>query len=214
VLRRRAEVLRRRAGALALLLACLVAGGPALAAGSDAAWGIRPADGEHGSQRDNFRYDAAPDAVLHDALVVTNRGEEPLTLQVYGADGTLSAAGYVDLPPAGEPAVGVGAWLAVASSDLVLAPGESVEVAFSLSVPADAAAGDHAGAVVTSSLVADADPSVAVDRRLASSVVVHVAPEASDGWRSPALFGVLGVLGLLVVAVVTWMVVLRGRATG
>ncbi len=200
---------------------CLATGAPALGEGSDVAWGIRPADGEQGNARDNFRYEAVPGETVHDALRVTNRGAAELELQVYGADGTSSASGQIELEPAGEVPTGVGAWLAPAAPRIVLAPGESIELAFTLAVPADADAGDHVGGIVTSSLAPGEDPAVAVDRRLASSVVVRVAAEVRETpsatgdamapWRTAA---VLAVLGLLVAAVVTWRVVLRGRATG
>jgi len=216
---------RRSALLLAALVVSLVGGAPAASAANDGdlAWGIRPVEGEHGAGRANFRFTAPAGTVIADALVVTNRGTRPLALRLYGADGVLRD-GHVEIAPAEQPAAELGAWLDVAP-ELDLDPGESVEVPFRLTVPDDAA-GEHAGALVTAAL-SETDGGLAVDRRLAASIVVTVepgdhgttssdattpdeAPSAPDG---PPVGAVLAVLGLGLVAAAVWVVVLRGRAT-
>lgn len=215
--------MRRGAGLLArVVLAGLALAGLALAvapiaaADDGASWGIRPADAAHGVARDNFRATATPGAVIEDALVVTNRGAEALDLRVLASDGELTADGLVELAPADEAPAGFATWVVLGVERLELGPGESTRVPFTIRVPTDAAPGPVAGAVVTSSLAESAEPGVAVDRRLAASVVIEVVAAAGGPVPGPGVPGwaVLVVVGLALAAVATWAVVLRGRATG
>lgn len=139
-------------------------------------WGVRPADTVHGTDRPNFAYRLPPGGTLQDAIVVTNRGAEPLTLDVYAADGFLTPDGTLDLLPAGEESRALGAWTVAASSPVTVPPDESVEVPFTLTVPAGAQPGDYAGGVVSTLRVENAE-GVTVDRRLGSRVHLRVTGE-------------------------------------
>lgn len=144
-------------------------------------WGVRPGDGEpHGPGRANFAYAVDPGGVVEDSLVVTNHGDAPTTLQVYAADAFTTAQGALDLRRPEERSTGVGAWTEVGTSEVVVPPGESVEVPFTLRVPVDAEPGDHAGGVVTS-LVSTRDGGVGVDRRLGSRVHLRVEGDVVPG---------------------------------
>jgi len=186
---------------------------PALAS-EGASWGTRPADGAHGSARENFRYSAAPGDLVTDVLEVSNLGSAPLSLRVLGADGELTAEGLVELAPAGAAPEGLASWLALGAESLVLAPGESSAITFTIAVPADAVPGEHAGALVTSSL--EAGEQLTVDRRLATSIVVQVEEPAARLARAPGgpawAWAALGVLALG--AVLAWRPVWRARARG
>ena len=162
---------------------------PAPGAGTDAddpaadttvTWGVRPADGEpHGPGRASFAYTAAPGGTLEDALVVSNHGAAETTLQVYAADAFTTTPGGAG-PAAPGPGVhrrrGVGRRRA---PEVVVPPGQSVTVPFTLRVPDDAEPGDHAGGVVTS-LVSERADGVSVDRRLGARLHLRV-----DGPRAP-----------------------------
>lgn len=167
---------RRVASTVAALVVALAAGvvPAAHAADQDATWGIRPEDNAHGAERPNFAYELDPGAVVEDALLVTNRGSEPLDLTVYAADAFLTSSGQYDLLPAGTPSTDLGAWVRVGLDRVTVAPGEQVRVPFTVAVPADASPGDHAGGVLTSSIAATGT-TVAIDRRLASRVQVRVS---------------------------------------
>lgn len=180
--------LRRPARAvLAALIAALVAGlGLGLVAAAPAAadelvsWSVAPRPAEAGP-RANYGFVVDPGAVVEDAVVVTNLDDEPLTLDVYAADGFTTAAGELDVLPGGQPSTGLGTWVALDTAHLVLAPGEAVEVPFTLTVPADAATGDHSGAIVTS-LRTDAGPGgVSVDRRLGVRIHTLVSGDLVAG---------------------------------
>lgn len=213
--------------ALATCVAFLAAPTTAIGSEPEIAWGVRPADGAHGTARDNFRHVARAGTILEDALIVTNHGSGALSLSLYGADGTL-VDDHVELAPMGAAATGLGAWLDVPPG-VEIAPGEAAEVPFTLAVPADAVPGQHAGALVTSSLV-DPGAGLAVDRRLAASIVVTVTPPdpdpvpdtAAPGDGTPSSAGspnlppraaLLALAALALVAVAVWAVVLQGRAT-
>ena len=177
-------VLLRLAAFLAAALVVLP-GAPAQATADDptVTWGVRPADVEpHAPGRPNFAYTAAPGRTIEDGLVVTNHGAVPTTLRVYAADAFTTPQGVLDLRRPEETATGVGAWTVVATPEVVLPPGGSAVVPFTLSVPADAEPGDHAGGVVTS-LVSARPDGVSVDRRLGARLHLRVdgplAPEAA-----------------------------------
>jgi len=157
--------------------------GPATAAdpATQVTWGVRPADTVHGSERPNFAYSLPPGGTLKDALVLTNKGDAPLTLDVYAADGFLTPDGTLDVLEAGEQSTALGAWVRVATPEVVVQPDAAVEVPFTVTVPADAQPGDYAAGVVSSLLVENA-AGVSVDRRLGSRVHLRVS-----GDLAPAL---------------------------
>lgn len=184
--------------ALCAVLAPVTAARADEAPGAQVSWGVRPADTEHGTQRPSYAYELEPGTVLSDALVVSNYSPDPLTLSVYGADGFMTDDGQLDIVTAGTESTQLGAWVAFEAESLVLQPGETTTVPFTVSVPADATPGDYAGGVVTSLLVQEAT-GVSVDRRLGSRMHVRVAgdlaPRVSiDNLDVSTSGGVLGVI--------------------
>ncbi len=171
------------------LLACLaVPLGPAAAAPravGDVAWSLTPADGPLGVGRANFAYEVAAGDVVHDAVVVTNLTDTPLTLDTYATDAFTTATGHLDLLAPGTAPSDLGAWLALDApgGQVVVEPRGAVTVPFVLTVPADAAPGDHSGGVVTSYLSAATGSTVARDNRLALRVHARVAGELVPGVR-------------------------------
>lgn len=170
---------RPRATAVALLAAALLllAPGAAQAATDPSAlsWGVVPGDGDQGTGRANFAYAVEPGAELRDAVVVTNHGQTALELDVYAADARTTTSGQLDLLPADEPSTGVGTWVTLDLPHVSLAPGASVEVPFTVRVPADATPGDHSGGVVSAAVSVDDGSTVRLDRRLALRMHLRVA---------------------------------------
>jgi hypothetical protein len=171
---------------LALLLAAFgsLSTGAAVAASDPAAetapaadttvtWSVRPADTAEGSGRPNFAYELAPGGTLADALLVTNRSPAPITLDVYAADGFLTADGALDILPGGEESTDLGSWITIDGPALELASGESAEVPFSLDVPDDVPPGDYAAGIVASMLVT-AENGTVTERRLGSRIHLRV----------------------------------------
>lgn len=182
------RVARLIAGLLpALLVAATVAlggpAGPAVAAGEgDVTWGVRTAANDNGADRQNFSYRIEPGKQLSDALVVSNHAATPLDLDVYAADGFTTSSGQLDLVTQDTKSVAVGAWTAVQSGRVTIAPGASVEVPFTVSVPADATPGDYAGGLLTSLPHTSRENGISVDRRLGIRMHVRV-----EGDLAPAV---------------------------
>lgn len=188
--------------ALAVLLALAPAGaaragGAALAAPvasslaadttGDLSWGLLPADNDHGADRPNYSYAARPGDTLSDTVVVTNHSAQRLELRAYAADAFTTTSGQLDLLPAGETSSDLGAWIAVGDGGggpvtIAVDPGQSLDVPFTVDVPADAAPGDHSAGIITSLVQRTSSSTVALDRRLALRVHLRV-----EGTLAPAV---------------------------
>ena len=196
---------RLLAATLAPLLAAAAAlvGVPAAASAAtdDVTWTVRTASNSLGADRTNFSYALNPGAHLDDGIVVANRGTEAVELDVYAADGYKTSTGALDLRLAAEAPVGVGKWIVVPEHHVSVPAGQTVEVPFTVDIPADATPGDYAGGVVTSLTVADQSANVNVDRRLGIRTGIRVGGDLApaltveglgvdwDGGLVPFLFG-------------------------
>lgn len=171
----------------ALLVAAAVAVGgsapPAGAAGDgDVTWGVRTATNDNGANRQNYGYRIQPGGTVTDAIVVGNHAAAPITLDLYAADGFTTSSGQLDVAKRDAKAVAVGAWTALGEHTVTIAPGASVEVPFTVTIPKDATPGDYAGGVLTSLPQAAQENGISVDRRLGIRMHVRV-----DGKLAPAV---------------------------
>ncbi|MEU4289732.1 DUF916 domain-containing protein [Kribbella sp. NPDC026596] len=103
-----------------------------------------------GADRPNYSYTVNPGGQVEDGLVVANSGKTPLTLAVYAADGFTTDAGKLDLLTNDDKSTSVGTWVRTAQGQVTVPPGKSIQVPFTLTVPADATPGDHMGGIITS----------------------------------------------------------------
>ncbi|MFE4455145.1 WxL protein peptidoglycan domain-containing protein [Streptomyces sp. NPDC056796] len=173
---RRTAVLARTV--LLVLLAVLASGmstGPARAAEGDVTWTVRTAANDYGEDRSSFSYAVNPGGEAEDALVVANRGTEPLTLAVYAADGFTTDKGQLDLLTEGKESRSVGSWVRAGQGSVRIAPGKSAEIPFTVKVPRDATPGDHVGGILTSLKQSDDAEGIAVDRRLGIRIKLRVS---------------------------------------
>lgn len=76
-----------------------------------------------------------PGAEYTNAVQVTNSGAEPLRLRAYLEDWTLDEVGTPIFQPAGSMPRTASAWIDVGPSDLLLKPGETEFVRFTIHVP-------------------------------------------------------------------------------
>ncbi|WP_327290496.1 WxL protein peptidoglycan domain-containing protein [Streptomyces sp. NBC_01198] len=163
---------------LALLMALTVAGlagGPAAAAGGDVTWTVRTAANTFGADRSSFSYSVNPGGQVKDTMTVANRGKAPLTLAVYASDGYTTGNGQLDLLTRDKKSVGIGAWVRAGRADVVVKPGQSADVPFTVTVPANATPGDYVGGILTSLKQPDAEQGITVDRRLGIRIAVRVS---------------------------------------
>jgi hypothetical protein len=182
-----------RAALLAALAALLVVAaglarpGAALAADApatddDVTWTVRTASNDLGADRTSFAYTVNPGGSVADSLVVANRGDEPLTLGVYAADGFTTDTGTLDLLTKEATSVGVGVWVRAAAPTVTVQPGRTADVPFTVTVPKSATPGDYVGGVVTTLTQPDDAQGINVDRRLGIKVALRVT-----GDLAPAL---------------------------
>ncbi|MGW7612591.1 COG1470 family protein [Streptomyces sp. NPDC054766] len=140
---------------LGLTLVLLSAAPTALAAEG---WSVVPAAGGAADGRPSVYAEGAPGTVLQDSVSVLNPGARPLTVTLRGADADNTAGGAFTVR---ERPTDTGAWIAFAGHaggrrtavrDLsVRVPAHTrADVPFTVAVPADAAPGDHPGAIVAS----------------------------------------------------------------
>ena len=144
-------------------------------------WGVRTAANDNGADRANFAYSLDPGSHVDDALIVTNHDSEPLELSVYPADGFTTASGQLDLVTENTPSVAVGTWSTLTDDTLQIAPGASVEVPFTVTIPANATPGDYAGGILTALFRPGQEEGITVDRRLGIRMHVRVLGDLAPG---------------------------------
>ena len=152
----------------------LVPAGSAQAAGDDVTWTVRTASNGFGAERTGYNYTINPGSKVDDALVVSNHGDTALELGVYAADGYTTEAGQFDLVVGGAKSVSVGAWVRGGTDRITVAPGQTVEYPFTVTVPKNATPGDYAGGIVTSLAQPDDAQGINVDRRLGIKISLRV----------------------------------------
>lgn len=177
------------------IIAAALSATAAMAAADDVTWTVRTASSGLGADRTSFSYAINPGQKVEDALVVSNHGSEPITLNVYAADGFTTDSGGFDILTAEQASTGIGAWVHAAQASLTVAPGASQTTVFSLSVPDNATPGDYAGGIVTSLTQGDAAEGINVDRRLGIRVELRVGGDLAPamavedphlGWQAGA----------------------------
>ena len=113
-----------------------------------------------------FSFTLPPDSGADEVVVVSNTGNEPITVKLYPSDGITSINGSTAFAAADEVRSNVRTWLTASTSQLEVPPGQAVSVPFHVHVPSDAGPGDHvAGWVV------EAPPKSGAAGGLAASVV-------------------------------------------
>lgn len=143
--------------------------------GDGTAWSVRTVANKFGADRQNYSYTLNPGGSVKDALAIVNHGTVPLDLAVYSADGFTTTAGQLDLLTAGATSKNIGRWVTTGKKAIRVAPGATVQVPFTLALPANATPGDYLGGVVTSLTVPDTAQQVNVDRRLAIRIRLRVS---------------------------------------
>ena len=166
-------------------------GGLGLAwADGEASFGIRPTRA-YEDRPESFAYFSRvlePGAVVNDEALVTNDGSAPLILKLYAVDAITAINGGTTFATQGQDVTGVARWLSLTTSEVVLAPAEQRLVPFTITVPADAAPGEHVAGLVLEALPSGTGPAgkageaqfnLEVIRRVGVAVLIEV-PGASE----------------------------------
>lgn len=142
-----------RAVAIALVAGAVLAlGAPTAAVAADNGdWSVLPTPAEDAgaSRRTAFYLDARPGASLEDTVTVTNLTERTLEFELHAADAyNTPRDGSFALRQAEDEQVDIGSWIDLEATTLSVPPESAVEVPFTITVPDNAAPGDHTGGLV------------------------------------------------------------------
>lgn len=175
--RTRSHLVGMLAGLAVATVLALVPTAPAAADGG-ATVGIAAAPATQGRPdgRSRFSLLVQPGQQVGDSLLVRNAGSTDQQLHVYATDAFDTSDGAFALLDRAAPVSGAGTWVAfeggARETTLTLAAGAQTLVPFTVSAPAGATPGDHAGGIVVS--VSSTTGSLTVDRRLATRLYVRV----------------------------------------
>jgi len=160
---------------------------PATSAAPDSSsFGLQPASAEGPDSRTSLTYDVIPGQVIDDHVALTNDTSRPLLMRLFATDATTTTEGGFVLLPSGQRPIDAGAWVRFDSAATVTVPARmagspspsTVVVPFRLTVPADAAPGDHVGGVVVAVASTSTDSrgqQSALERRAVTRLLIRVA---------------------------------------
>lgn len=144
-------------------------------------WALSPASSTTAGQaggRTELSYQADPGSVLNDEVTLYNLGNVALTFRVYATDAFNNAqSGQFDLLPGDTTPSDVGAWVKLPLESITLEPMKQATFPITVTIPADAAPGDHAGAILASSPISgttEEGAKVTMDRRTGTRLYLRV----------------------------------------
>ncbi|MGQ0777174.1 MAG: DUF916 domain-containing protein [Pseudonocardiales bacterium] len=145
-----------------------------------ATFGVRPATATAPDTRSNFTFGATPGAIIRDFLSVENISEAPLTVRVYASDAFNTPEGGFDVLAGGRKPVDIGAWTVPAQDTVTVGGRSTVIVPFTVTIPQDAAPGDHAGGIVAALTTQETNAEgqrVTVEQRVGARIYARIAGE-------------------------------------
>jgi hypothetical protein len=144
-------------------------------------WALSPAasstNPDQSGGRTTFSYTVDPGEKVDDSLTVFNYSNVPMTFRIYATDAFNNDAGAFDILTSDKKPTDVGSWVSIEQEFLTLQPNTQATLPFTLTVPADAAPGDHAGAIVASNTAEGQEVNgaiVDVERRTGSRIYLRV----------------------------------------
>jgi hypothetical protein len=171
--------LPRRVAAVFGLLCALAFVAPVAAAASPSSatsWSLAPSTAKGADGRTHFSYsNIKPGTVIHDYVGITNFSDRPVTFRVYPSDGVTTTAGSLGLAVATAKPVDIGAWLHLEHGTVTVPPKRELNEPVTLTVPANATPGDHAGGVIASITEAAKGGRVSREDRVGVAVYLRVA---------------------------------------
>jgi hypothetical protein len=143
-------------------------------------WALSPAsslEADAAGLRPELSYISEPGAVLEDAVTVANYGNVQLTFHIYATDAFNNDEGQFDLLPGDQEPTDVGSWVTFPQDLVTVPPGQQVTLPITIKIPADAAPGDHSGAILASNEstgTGDTGQAVTLDRRTGTRLYLRV----------------------------------------
>ena len=155
-------------------------------AADDGSFAVQPSGPSGPGGRDYFIYTLGAGEVFGDVVAVSNVGTETATFVIYATDAINTSDGSFTLLREEDKPTDVGSWIELGATQYTVNPGERVDIPFSITVPADATPGDHAGAIaaqkVNDPTLPDDGVSLEVRLRVGARIYVRV-----DGLLSPSI---------------------------
>lgn len=147
---------------------------------------VQPSGDNGPGGRDFFIYTLKVGELYGDTVAISNLGTEPATFVIYATDAQNTTDGSFSLLREEESPTGVGTWVELGATQWTVEPGTFVNIPFSISVPDDAAAGDHVGAIVAQKIddPDNPDDGIGLDVRVRVGARLYVRV---DGPVNPSL---------------------------
>lgn len=158
--------------------------------GSTVSWSVQPSTADGPDGRTTFDYALEPGESVEDVVRVNNFSDEPQVFHVYSQDAINTPEGAFSLLEGAEEPTAVGAWAAVDQAEVQVPAGGHVDLPFTLTVPANATPGDHAGGIVASLTDVRTDGNdnqVLVENRVGTRVYLRVGGELAPSLRVSAV---------------------------
>jgi hypothetical protein len=141
-----------------------------------------------------FVYEKNPGDVINDTASIKNFGDEPAIVRIYPVDAATNPGGSFILKFDHEKQAGIGAWTEVQKKEMLIQPGERIDMPFTISVPGEIAPGQYIGGIVIEYGKAGADStdsascqannicsaSVSVKTRIGSRIYLNIPGTASE----------------------------------
>ncbi|MFC6023392.1 hypothetical protein ACFP2T_45465 [Plantactinospora solaniradicis] len=147
---------------------------PAVAAepGTTVTWTVQPAGPSGPDGRRWIELTLDPGQVVTEHLAVRNFGSAAVVFSLNSADGYLTDKGRFNMLPSGQPSVDGGRWIDVREA-VTVGPNETRVVPFTITVPRDAAPGDHPAGIAAS--VTSTGGTVNVESRVGFRVMMRAS---------------------------------------
>lgn len=168
-------------GPLVLVVSALLALLPLSAHADSAApitWSATPSDQDGPDGRVSLRHEVDPGGLVTDFIAITNESAVPATFSVLPGDGVIGTGGAFDVQT--DELSAAGGWVSLVGIDddeLALAAGETRVLPVTITVPADAAPGDHPAGIVVG--LTSSEAGITVTHRVGVRLHLRVSGEVS-----------------------------------
>lgn len=163
---------------------------PAEDAAGSVSWSVQPSTATGPDGRTAFTYDLEPGGTVSDVVRVNNFSDTPQVFRVYSQDAINTPEGSFSLLEGSVEPTDVGLWAAVDHAQVEVPAGGHVDLPFTLTVPANATPGDHAGGIVaslTDLVTEENDNQVLVENRVGARIYLRVGGELTPSVRIQAV---------------------------
>lgn len=145
---------------------------------SNLIWSIEPLHVGDEKPRLDFALTGKAGETLTTTARITNSSDQPVPLRLYVADAFNTDTGSIEVRQPDDPAADVAGWTALDHDRLELEVGQHVDVAVTVTIPADAKPGDHVGGIAAAldgAITSSDGHRLEIERRVRTLLTVRVA---------------------------------------